>query len=98
MTKRRIEIITEVEREIIVTRRPAPVMFCEICGVRTLMVAPEQAAVQAAVTVRVIYRWVEAERVHFVETNEGRLLVCLNGCREVAGIKANDTCHVTAAP
>jgi hypothetical protein len=76
---RRIEIVTEVEREIVVTRRSVWVRFCEACGGETRMVTPEQAAAQAAVTVRTIYQWVEAERVHFIETHEGRLLICLNG-------------------
>ena len=79
MTTRRIEIVTEVEREIVLTRRYVWVRFCEACGGETPMVTPEQAAAQAAVTVRTIYRWVEAERVHFIETHEGRLLICLNG-------------------
>ena len=79
MTKRRIEIVTEVEREIVVTRPSIPRIFCQICGEGFRMVTPEQAADQAAVTVRTIYRWVEAESVHFIETLDGRLLICPNG-------------------
>ena len=79
MTTRRIEIVTEVEREIVVTRRSVRVRYCKACGGETPMVTPELAADQAAVTVRTIYRWVEAERVHFIETPDGRLLICLNG-------------------
>ena len=77
--KRRIEIVTEVEREIVVATWSTPVIFCEMCGGETRMVTPEQAADQAAVTVRTIYRWVEAESVHFIETDEGRVLICPNG-------------------
>ena len=79
MTKRRIEIITEVEREIILSRRSVPVISCATCGPDSRMITPEQAAARVAVSVRTIYRWVEAQRVHFIETHEGRLLVCLNG-------------------
>jgi hypothetical protein len=79
VTTRRIEIVTEVEREIVVTRRSVRVRYCKACGGETPMVTPELAAAQAAVSVRTIYRWVEAERVHFIETQDGRLLICLNG-------------------
>ena len=78
MTKRRIEIITEVEREIFVIGRPIPIIFCETCDGETRMVTPEEAAAQLAVTARTIYRWVEAESVHYVETIEGILLICLD--------------------
>lgn len=42
------------------------------------MVKPEQAAVIAGVTVRVVNSWVESDLVHFLETSEGLLLVCVN--------------------
>lgn len=41
------------------------------------MVAPEQAAAVARVTVRIIYRWVELGVVHYTEGPEGSLAVCL---------------------
>jgi len=76
--KRRIEIITETERSIIVTRRPVPVMLCGACGSKTSMITPEQAAATVGVSVRTVYRWAEAERLHFFETTEGRMLICAN--------------------
>jgi predicted site-specific integrase-resolvase len=42
------------------------------------MVTLDQAARIARVSSRTIYRWVEAEKVHFIESAEGTLLVCLN--------------------
>lgn len=41
------------------------------------MVTPERAAAIAGVTVRTINRWVEAESVHFTETRNGLLLLCV---------------------
>lgn len=41
------------------------------------MLAPEEAAALCGVSPRTIYRWVEAGRVHFAETPDGRLSVCL---------------------
>jgi hypothetical protein len=42
------------------------------------MIAPEEAMAVAGVSSREIYRWVEAGRVHFLETSEGFLLICLD--------------------
>ena len=42
------------------------------------MLTPEQAAAVAGVTVRAVNRRVEDGSVHFLETADGRLLVCVN--------------------
>ena len=42
------------------------------------MVTPAQAAVIARVSVRDINRRVEAGEVHFLETTQGALLVCIS--------------------
>jgi hypothetical protein len=44
------------------------------------MAAPEHAAAVARVTVRTIYRWVEEEKVHFTESHDGSVSVCLRSC------------------
>ena len=42
------------------------------------MIAPEQAAQMARVGPRTIYTWVESGKLHFLETPEGSLLICLD--------------------
>lgn len=42
------------------------------------MLSPDEAAALTGVGARTIYRWVEAGLVHFAETAEGSLLICLN--------------------
>ena len=42
------------------------------------MVTPQQAAAIARVTVRAVNQRVEAGMVHFLETPDGRLWVCVN--------------------
>jgi len=42
------------------------------------MIMPDEAVMLAHVSARTIYRWVEAEQLHFTETPEGCLLVCPN--------------------
>ena len=61
------------------------------------MITANQAAIVAGVNSRTIYRWVEADRLHFIETPEGLLLVCLNSIphsgeaidRQIGSTKAN---------
>jgi len=54
-----------------------PALCLECSTGDAIMVAPEQAAVLAQVPVRLIYRWVETEVIHFKEGPNGSLTVCL---------------------
>ena len=79
MSKKRITKITvESERIIIHRRHQAAPAWCAACRAQTQMLNPEEAAAIAAVTPRTIYRWVEAGKLHFTESPEGKLLVCLD--------------------
>ena len=57
---------------------PFGMAWCPGCANEVVMVTPEQAAVIAQVSVRDINRRVEAGQVHFLETTEGALLVCMS--------------------
>jgi hypothetical protein len=71
------EVIIERD-ELWVVRGPRPRApgRCELCG-ETEFVTPETAAALAGVNTRTIYRLVEAGLIHFLETPEGSVLVCL---------------------
>ena len=76
--KRRIEITTVKEHSVIV--RPVSVRafrWCEACDAEVNMVTPDQAATIAQVFMRTIFQWVESGKLHFAETVDGKLLVCL---------------------
>ena len=79
MSKRKRTEIT-VETRLLVLRRARnhARLFCATCLSPTPLIAPDEAAVLAGVSTRTIYRWVEAEQLHYSETPEGRLLVCPN--------------------
>ena len=67
------------------TMRPGPnatVAWCDQCAAEVLMLSPNQAAALAHTTTRNIYRRVEANSVHFRETEDGGLLVCAVSIRE----------------
>ena len=78
-------ITIEKERSIeIISRHLRVKGWCRQCSSPVVMLAPEKAAVIAEVGPRVIYRWVEAGRLHFVETDRGLLRICLDSLIPVA--------------
>jgi hypothetical protein len=78
-TNKRIEITVETERVLIVRRGQGFVRgWCEACAAQVKMASAGEAASVAGVSQRTIYRWVETEKLHFSETPEGWLLICLN--------------------
>ena len=78
-TKRRIEISVE-RNEFLIIKRPETLLprWCESCAGTVVMVTPEEAAVVAGVSWRTISQRVEEGRVHFTETPDGLLLICIN--------------------
>lgn len=88
--EKKTEVFVETEVEIEFrgrTRRLAPV-WCGGCGAQVEMAPPDVAAAVAGVSARAVYGWVEAGRVHFCETAEGALLVCLNSLPAAADAAA----------
>ena len=78
--KRRIEINIQMERLVIVRSRRSTnmVAWCDGCARLTRMLTVDEAATVARTTSRDIYRRVEADQLHFMETPEGSLFICLN--------------------
>lgn len=77
--KRRTEKTVEIH-EVYVIRQTSgalPALCVECPTGDAIMVAPEQAAVIAAVPVRTIYRWVETKMIHYKESPDGSLIVCV---------------------
>ena len=78
MRKRTVTTIEIKERIVVAAARTdVPRLPCPICAGRA-MVTPEAAAAIARVTVRSVYARAEAESVHFLETQDGLLLLCAN--------------------
>ena len=89
--KKRTEIFTETQVEIEIrgrTRRLSPV-WCAECGAAVELAPPDVAALVAEVSARAIFGWVEAGRVHFTETKDGALLVCLNSLPQALSAPAD---------
>lgn len=76
--KSKIEITIETDRRFIVRRRRrARSLWCALCDEVVQMAALEDVAASIGRSAREIYRAVEAGTIHFNETAEGRLLICL---------------------
>lgn len=71
-------IATETIEVLIVKQTRRSPVWCEACSAEALMTAPDVAARINGTSARTIYAWVEAGKIHFAETAEGALLVCLN--------------------
>jgi hypothetical protein len=74
---RRIEISVE-RHEVSVLRRnrQAVIQFCDHCGAKVEMLTVESACAITGMTPRMLYRSIETENVHYVESLEGVILLC----------------------
>jgi hypothetical protein len=81
-TTRRTRITVETERRLVITSRMNHAAPCAECGGPSRLVTVEQAAALTRISARAAYRMVEAHDVHFVETAEGALLICLNSLND----------------
>jgi excisionase family DNA binding protein len=63
------------------------VSFCENCRERVPMLAVDKAAVIRGVSPRTIYRWIEANEIHFEETGCGLIFICVSSLDRKMGLK-----------
>ncbi|MCA1849650.1 MAG: hypothetical protein LC672_01015 [Acidobacteria bacterium] len=79
-TKRRTEISIETDRLLVISRRRrrrAAVAQCTVCGPGAGMITVDEAATLARASAWMIYRLAGAGQLHFTETPEGSILICL---------------------
>jgi hypothetical protein len=82
--KREIKMRITVSKDEItlIKKMPGKAMAtCPPCGRQVEMATPEQAVTLTGIHSRTIYGWVEGGLVHFIETADGHLLICLNSLR-----------------
>jgi len=71
-------------------------MWCPACRRKVEVVTPERAAQIAGVSTRTIYRWVEAEKLHFSEVRDRTMFVCLDSLRVVSGASEKSVRHASS--
>ncbi len=78
-TKRKIEITVETHQMVVIRRNRKSIQaWCNECGEEVEMIRPEEAAALPGTSSRIVFQWIEDARVHFSETPEGSLLICIN--------------------
>jgi hypothetical protein len=65
-------------------------LWCSECGQETVMISIEETVLLTHVSAREICCWINGNRIHFTETYDGLLLVCLNGLRKLKAIDGID--------
>ena len=65
-------------REVSILRpdRNGILLYCEKCGTKVVMLPIETAAVVTGATPRMLYRWIDEEKLHFIESPDGMVLLC----------------------
>lgn len=90
--KRKTKLTIETERILIIRGGAASERRanCEVCGELVPLITVDEAAKLAHVGSRSIYRLVEAEKVHFIETSDKLLLICFDSiCRRLSDERSN---------
>jgi hypothetical protein len=79
MKKRTARITVETERLLVIRRSQTSAdVWCDHCQAEVRLVGLEEAAAVAGASQRAIFRWAEAEEIHFTETADGRVTFCLD--------------------
>jgi len=74
-------VTVETEEETVLRgsqERRSSLTWCPACRREAEMVTPEQAVQIADVSLRTIYRWIEAGSIHFIEGRDRSTLICLD--------------------
>jgi hypothetical protein len=81
-TSRTVELTVERSEFIVALKPSGPTVTpCPTCG-NTRFVTPAEAARSSGETLREIFRRIEAAEIHFFETPDGELLVCLDSLNQ----------------
>lgn len=78
MKKRTARITVETERWLVINRSHVLEGWCDECEANVKLIGIEEAAAIANASQRALFRWAEAGQIHFTETDEGRVMFCIN--------------------
>jgi len=76
---RKTQISIETDRRLIVrTRTGIRNAHCQTCNEPVSMITPDLAAELSGMSLRAVYRLIEAEKIHSIELPDRSSLICLN--------------------
>ena len=82
------EITVETRRRLVIHEPGDSVTgMCPRCGGGVRLVSTNQAAALVGESTRTIYRWIETGLIHFTETREGHLFVCLASLPQIGEVE-----------
>ena len=85
MKEKIIEVTVEREHIQRSSRRIRAVeVWCGECNQTVMMLRPDEAAILSGLSVRSLCRAVEASELHFAETPDGLLFICLNSLIQIS--------------
>jgi hypothetical protein len=85
--KKKTEIIVEREQVLVLRRLDGQEpRWCVECAGQAQMVSVDEAALLTRLSARAIYRQVEASQLHFMETADGLLLVCIKSLLDTGNL------------
>ena len=94
--KKTAKLTIETERVLVIRKRGGSRRaMCPVCGEMVDLLTVDEAAAFARISSRAVFRLVEAEGIHFTETVEEVLLICLNSLwqnllsTEIGRVKTN---------
>ena len=86
---RKTTITVRRERLLVITPQRGRIEgWCDGCRSKVILMRVDEAAVTADLTQRALFQRIEAGSLHFTETSEGAVLVCLDSLK-TAGLQAD---------
>ncbi len=88
-TRKRVEVLTVTEKSVVVRRHPQTAQrWCQHCDSPVRMLSPDETAFRLGVSTRSIFRAIENNEFHFIETADGKLFICQNSIQQISGSEA----------
>lgn len=88
-TRRRVEVLTITEKYMVARRhQPNVQRWCQLCDSQVRMLTPDETAIHLGVSTRSVFRAIEKNEFHFIETTEGKLFICQNSIQQISDSKA----------
>lgn len=75
---RRKRVTVETERVVVISHLTGVAGWCAACGTESEMLGPQEAAAVSGLSQRTIFHYIEAKGLHFTETDNGALLICIS--------------------
>ncbi len=88
---RKTEITAETHRSLSIKRgHRCQLAWCEECGRQVQMVIADDDAILAGISPREIYQLIETHELHFAETPDGIVFICLSSLRNLVANRCRD--------